>query len=312
MKKILITGSDGYIGYCLYKFLMKKYKVFGLDKSNKNNKKNHKINLLNKKKLSNFFKFHKPDIVFHLAGYSTIDNINKKRAYIKNNIQATKNLIAEMKRNKIGKIVFSSTAAVYNARNRRKLLTEKSLLKPNNIYGSTKLNSEKIIKESKIKYVIFRFFNVCSSIPKLSVGENHKPETHLIPLSIKKALQNKTLNIYGENYNTFDGTCIRDYVHIKDICDASEKSISYLENNKSITLNLGSAKGFSVKQIILEIKKKLKNSKSKIKTLRKRAGDVECLVCQNNQARYKLNWSPKFSNLNKIIDDEVIWQKSSI
>ena len=113
---------------------MKKYKVFGLDKSNKNNKKNYKINLLNKKKMSNFFKFHKPEIVFHLAGYSTIDNINKRRAYIKNNIQATKNLIAEMKRNKIGKIVFSSTAAVYNAKNRRKLLTEKSLLKPNNLY----------------------------------------------------------------------------------------------------------------------------------------------------------------------------------
>lgn len=309
MKKILITGSDGYIGFCLYKFLSKKYKVLGLDKNNVNNKETFKINLLNKKKLSNFLNFHKPEIVFHLAGQSTIDNIKNRQPYIRNNIQATKNLLEEMKINKIGKIIFSSTAAVYDGKNKGKLLTENSPLKPNNIYGFTKLNSEKMIKENKIKYVIFRFFNVCSSIPKLSVGENHWPETHLIPLSIKKALKNKTLNIYGEKYATSDGTCIRDYIHVKDICDAFEKAIYYLENNKSITLNLGSAKGFSVKQIIYKIKSKLKNSKSKTKILGKRTGDVACLVCHNSQARSKLNWSPKYSTLDKIIDDEIIWQR---
>lgn len=310
MKKILITGADGYIGYSLYKFLKKKHHVLGLDKNNDNNKETYKINLLDKKKLSNFLKQLKPEIVLHLAGYSTIDNINNKQSYIKNNIQATKNLIKEMKNNKIKKIIFSSTAAVYNGKNRRELFTENSILKPNNIYGSTKLSSEKIIKKNKIKYVIFRFFNVCSSMPNLSVGENHKPETHLIPLSIKKALKNKTFNIYGENYTTPDGTCVRDYIHIKDICRAFEKAISFLEKKKSITLNLGSSKGFSVKQIIFKIKKKLKSSKSKIKILKERPGDVARLVCQNNQAKHKLNWSPKFSNLNKIIDDEIIWQKS--
>ena len=135
-----------------------------------------------------------------------------------------------MKINKIEKIIFSSTAAVYKQSS--KLLSEKSKVKALSSYAKTKLICEKNIqKQKKLNSIILRFFNVCSALNKPLIGEFHNPETHLIPTIVYKAIHNKRIYIYGNNFTTPDGTCIRDYIHIKDICNAIEKSINYLSNN---------------------------------------------------------------------------------
>jgi len=321
MKKILITGSSGYIGSCLYKFLLKKkYTVYGIDKVKTNNIKNtFKANLNNTNKLDKIIKKINPKIIIHLAAQSTLDQINKKKKYILNNYIATKNLLKSMNKYRINKIIFSSTAAVYKNNNLN--LKENSTLGPNNIYGSTKLKCEKIIRKNKeIKFIIFRFFNVCSSIPALKVGENHNPETHLIPLTIKKILKKKggeegIIKIYGKNYKTNDGTCIRDYIHIEDLCHAYEKAIKLLIKNnlKNQTLNIGTGTGYTNLEIVNKIKSLIKFSKkiNIVKFVKRRKGDVDRLVCSYNKAKVLLGWIPKKSNLENIIRDELRWQKKS-
>jgi UDP-glucose 4-epimerase len=318
MNKILITGSCGYIGSCLYKFLLKKkYTVYGIDKVKKNNIKNiFKANLNDTNKLNRIIKKVNPKIIIHLAAQSTLDQIKNKKKYILNNYIATKNLLKSMDKYGINKIIFSSTAAVYKNNNLN--LKENSTLGPNNIYGSTKLKCEKIIRKNKeIKFIIFRFFNVCSSIPSLKVGENHKPETHLIPSTIQKILKKKggarIIKIYGKNYKTNDGTCIRDYIHIEDLCGAYEKAIKLLIKNnlKNQTLNIGTGVGYTNLEIVNKIKSLIKFKKkiNVIKFVKRRKGDVDRLVCSYNKARILLGWMPQKSNLKNIIRDELKWQK---
>jgi UDP-glucose 4-epimerase len=266
---ILITGGSGYIGSCLALYLKKKYQIINLDKKDNKHLSIEICNLLNLKKLTN---------------------------------------ILAMKNNNLTNLIFSSTAAVYKYSG--KILNEKNLIKPKSAYAKTKLECEKIIKNSKINSVILRFFNVCSSlkINNKIIGEYHNPETHLIPTIVYKNLLKKKFYIYGKNYNSIDGTCIRDYVHIKDICSAIDKSINYLFNNdqKFQIINIGSSSKNTNLEILQKIEKitKIKN----IYTIAdRRKGDVDLLVCSNSKAKKLLNWQPKNSDIKKIIKDEILW-----
>ena len=147
-----------------------------------------------------------------------------------------------------------------------------------------------------------------SSIPKLKIGELHKPETHLIPISVTKSIKGETISIYGNNYSTNDGTCIRDYVHIKDICLAIIKSNNYLKNkrSKSSILNIGNGKGISNSQILSSLKKILKK-KIKVEYLDRRKGDQPFLVCNVNKAKQLIKWNPDNSKIDKILKDEIEW-----
>ena len=309
---ILITGSNGYIGSVLGSYLKSKgVEVCGVDKNVNNifvNFKQYKCNLNNYQKLIKLIKKIKPLKIIHLAGESTLDNIDNKKNYFTNNIAATKKLLRACNNQKVNSIIFSSTASVYKETNRK--IKESFLLKPNNIYGLTKLKSEKLItsnsKNNKINYIIFRFFNVCSSLKK--IGENHNPETHLIPLVVQKYIEKKKLMIYGNNFKTNDGSCIRDYIHILDLCDAFFKALKYLDDNNKRSvkkiINLGSNKGISVFQIVNFFKKKLRFIVAK-----KRKGDNNILICNNKMAFKILKWKPINSNISKIINDEIRWYK---
>ena len=308
MKKILITGANGYIGGCLFHFLKNKFKITGIDKEKSANKKILQCNILNTKKLDLIIRKINPDIIIHLAAQSLVDETINKKRYYDNNVLATNSLLRIMKKNNIQKIIFSSTAAVYKQGS--KSLKEDSKIKALSTYAKTKLICEKSIKKQKdIKSVILRFFNVCSALEKPIIGEFHNPETHLIPTIVYKFMFNKKVYIYGDDFPTPDGTCIRDYIHIKDICRAVEKSMKYLLNNKkSIIFNIGNNKGLSNNEIVNYVKR-LINKKIKLEYVNRRKGDISRLICNSDKIKKVLNWTAINSNLKKITNDEVQWIK---
>jgi len=310
-KKILITGGSGYIGSCLYSLLKKKFNIFILDKDKKKDwqiipkNKYFKCNLINLKKADKIISQIKPNTIIHLASLSTVNEKLKKRDYYQNNVVATKNIIKIIKKNRIRNIIYSSTASVYDYKKQK--INEKSKLNPISKYGKTKLLSEKVIQRSGLNYIIFRFFNVSSAIIKPLTGEYHNPETHLIPTLINNLMNNKISKIFGKDYNTKDGTCIRDYIHVKDICHAIYLGIKLIEKNKIKTiLNLGNGKGNSNLDIVKSI---IKISKKKLlfKFSSRRKGDQPKLICDIKKSKRILKWFPKNSSLNKIIMDEIIW-----
>ena len=306
MDKILITGAEGYIGKCLFYFLKKKFNVIGIDKKKSSEKKILQCNIINQKKLNLIISKEKPKIIIHLAAQSLVDDTINKKKYYDNNVVATNTLLRVMKNHNIKKIIFSSTAAIYNQSS--KLLTEKSKINPLSFYAKTKLVCENnITKQKKIRSIILRFFNVCSALNKPIIGVSNNPITHFIPTIVYKAIYNKKIYIYGNDYSTPDGTCIRDYIHILDICDVIEKSIKYLSaDNKSRIFNIGNNKGLSNKEIINYIKKFI-NPKINISYVKRRKGDVSKLVCSQIKVKNILNWKPKHSSLKDIVNDELIW-----
>lgn len=312
--KVLLTGSSGYIGGCFNKFFQKKFKIFSLDKNipkflNQKEKKNFiKCNLLNLKKLKKIINKIQPDIVIHLAAQSTVNEKISWEKYYKNNVVATKNLISAMKQIGVKKIIFSSTAAVYKEKKNK--IFENDKIRPISKYGKSKLTCEKeIIKNKKINYVILRFFNVCSAIKKPLIGEFHNPETHLIPIAVSHALNGKKINIFGKNYKTTDGTCERDYIHIKDICLAIKNSIMYLLNkDQSQIINIGNGKTISNMKIIKSLKK-IFSDKLNYSFIDKRKGDTPRLFCNTNKAKKLIKWTTKNSNIKKILLDEIVWNK---
>ena len=306
MKKVLITGANGYIGKCLYYFLKKKFQVIGIDKDKSTEKKILKCNILDKKKLDKIFRREKPEVVIHLAAQSLVDETINKKKYYDNNDKGTKSLLEIIKKNNIKKIIFSSTAAIY--KQSLSPLKENSKIKALSTYAKTKLLCEKKIQKDKsLKSIILRFFNVCSALDRPVLGEFHNPETHLVPTIVYKAIYNKKIYIYGKDFNTFDGTCIRDYIHIKDICSAIEKSIGYLFNyNKSNLFNIGNNNGLSNREIVNYVKRKIKKDLN-LKYVKKRKGDVSKLVCNTEKVKKVLGWTAKNSDIKKIVDDEIKW-----
>ncbi len=216
--------------------------------------------------------------------------------------------------------VFSSTAAVYGE-NEAGVVDENSVTAPINPYGWSKLMTEKILKDcaekAGMKYTIFRYFNVAGAdifykenilLPR--IGEKHEPETHLIPLVAKTALgKREILNIYGEDFDTPDGSCIRDYIHVEDLANAHIEAISYLEKNDSDIFNLGYAKGYSVKEIVNSIKN-VTNCEFKTQIVEKREGDPAFLVADNSKILDKMKWKPKFDNLELICKSTFEWEKN--
>ena len=308
-KKILITGGCGYIGSRLGNYFSDKYEVITLDKRKKNIFLNKKIkhyicNLLDQNKLKNILAKVKPDAVVHLAGQSTIDLVDKKKnEYYKNNVLATNILVKIIKKLEIPKFIFSSTAAIYDKS--KDILKETSKIK-------SKIKCEKILiknfKLSKTSYCILRFFNVASSLREKKIGELHNPETHLIPILINALYYKKNIQIYGNNYDTKDGTCLRDYIHISDILTGIEKSIIFLDKNKSNIFNLGSGRCYSVLDVVKNCEKIIKKNANVLsKNLRKH--DAAILMCDISKSDKILKWKPIKSNLKKIIQDEIWWFK---
>lgn len=294
MKTVLITGAAGYLGSHLAKTLKKSgWKVIGLCHKRKTNNKYIDIvdycDIRDKDSLMKIFDRFDIDVVFHLAGRIEAGvSFEEPIEFYEVNTGGTIALLQVMNHYGVKNIVFSSTAAVYKASNEP--LREDDEKINNSPYGYSKFCAEAAIKDSGLNYVILRYFNLTGADPDGEFGEAHEPETHLIPRLI---LNMNNFQINGNDYDTPDGTCIRDYVHVADVADAHTSAAKYLiEGNKSITMNLGTGQGLSIKQVV----KALENiSGKKVNCILnpRRSGDASSLVADITLASEVLQYQPK-------------------
>lgn len=308
-KKIaLITGAAGYLGSHMAKSLKRNgWYVIGIDIKKISN---HYIDyalcfdINDEEVLQHCFEKFEIDTVFHFAGRIEVgESIIVPTLFYQNNVSGTITLLNVMKIHGVNKILYSSTAGLYSSKNRP--LREYDELNPlNNPYAGSKYCAELAIQQSGVKYVIFRYFNLAGADEELEFGEDHVPETHLIP----KILQNlNNVQIYGDDYDTHDGTCVRDYVHISDVVDAHLAAAEYIETNSSIILNLGTGKGYSVKEIVNLVENIV--GKLSFTILPKRPGDPSSLTADINLAQKVLHYRPK-RDIIDILQTTYEWEKN--
>ncbi len=315
---ILVTGGAGYIGSHVNKALNQAgYETIVLDNLSKGFKEFVKWgefvegSLEDSEILDYIFETYQIDAVMDFAAFISVgESVEFPEMYMKNNYENTLNLIRHMKKHNIRKLIFSSTAAVYGLPEEVPI-KENHPLKPINPYGESKLKVEQaLLNDDDIDYVIFRYFNASGDDPDCEVGEMHIPETHLIPLVLDAALGIRdSISIYGDDYNTPDGTCIRDYVHVNDIGSAHIMGLEYLLNGgESEIFNIGNGEGFSVKEVI-DVCKKVTGKDFKVNIESRRPGDPDILIAQSKKIEDKLNWKAEYSSLESIVETAWLWHQ---
>lgn len=257
----------------------------------------------------------KIDAVIHFAANSLVgESMVNPLKYYDNNVNGTKVLLQSMVAHGLDKIVFSSTAATYGEPEKVPIL-ETDRTEPTNTYGETKLAMEKMFKWTDrahgLKYVSLRYFNACGAHVSGKIGEAHSPETHLIPLILQVPLgQREYISIFGDDYDTSDGTCIRDYIHVTDLAQAHILAVDYLmKGNESNIFNLGNGVGFTVKEVI-DTARKVTGHEIPARIAERRAGDPARLIASSDKARQVLLWKPEHANLEEIISTAWNWHKN--
>ncbi len=320
IKNILITGGAGYIGSHISEVLIKnKKKIFIADNLSTGHKrlinkkaKFFKVDILKNKKIRDIIVKNKIDSVIHLAANLIISEGEKyPKKYFRNNVLGTKNLLRACENTTIKNFVFSSTAAVY--KDGQYKVDEKSTIKPKSVYGKTKIKAEKIIKQfcirNQINYCILRYFNIAGSSPSGKIGLLNKSD-HLFKNFSREIIKKKPiLKIYGNNYKTKDGSCIRDFIHVSDIAEIHFKVLEKInKSNNSKTLNCGYNKGVSVLEVAKTFKKQT-SKKVEILVSKRRKGDLVKIIAANNKLKNFIKWKPKFNNLNTIVKSCISWEK---
>ena len=320
MKNILVTGGAGYIGSHIIEILAKKgFKIVivdnlvtGYKKLIHKKAKFYNLNILKTKKLKEIILINKIDSIIHLAASTNVaDGKKNYKLFYRNNVVCTYNLIQACKDSLVKNFVFSSTAAVYKSSKNK--VTEKSTIQPKSVYGITKLKAEKIIiknlKKQNINYAILRYFNVVGASESKKIGPLKKNDTLFKNISISMFKKKIDIKIYGNNFNTKDGTCVRDYIHVADLSDIHIKILKKIEKlKKSIILNCGYGKGISVKQVVSAFIK-ISKKKANVIILKKRPADITSSIADNRNLKSFIKWRPKFSNLDLIIKSCLNWEK---
>ena len=313
--KIFIIGGAGYIGSHMVKIAHQVgHEVITLDNLSTGHQdavlygKFEFCDILDTVKLNELFVKHKPDAVIHFSAYSLVgESVINPYKYYHNNVSGTLSLLKAMIDNNCRKFIFSSSAAIFGNPEYTPI-DENHPKNPINPYGKSKLMVEEILKDFEsaygLKYVSFRYFNAAGHDPDGELSERHNPETHLLPIIMQTANgERESVSIFGTDYDTDDGTCVRDYVHVNDLANAHLKGIDYLNdiNSESAAFNLGNGEGFSVKEVIQKVKNITKKDFKVIKESR-RDGDPSILVASNKEAKKALNLQLKFSKLEDIIN----------
>jgi UDP-glucose 4-epimerase len=321
---ILVTGGAGYIGSHSVLSLQKAgYEVIVLD----NLVYGHqdlvetvlKVKLIvgstcDRSLLREIFAKYQIDAVMHFAAYAYVgESVTQPAKYYNNNVVGTLTLLEAMLEANINKFVFSSTCATYGVPDSVPI-TEDQSQNPINPYGATKLMVEKILQDFDRAYdlrsVCLRYFNAAGADPEGNLGEDHNPETHLIPLVLQTALgKRESVSIFGTDYDTPDGSCIRDYIHVLDIAQAHILALKYLiDNGATDVFNLGNGSGFSVKEVI-ETARKITGKEIKVELSDRRPGDPPALVGSGAKAQKILGWKPAYSDLEHIISHAWQWHQ---
>ncbi len=321
---VLVCGGAGYIGsHTVRELLDWGYEVVVLDNLEKGHRKAvpSKVSLFvgdlrDKHDLEEVFSRCKIDAVIDFAAYSVVpESMSDPLKYYENNVYGTINLLKVMKKHGCRNIVFSSTAAAYGEPEKVPI-EETDATVPTNAYGETKLSIEKMLKwvsrAEGINYGILRYFNAAGAHESGEIGEDHMPETHLIPLVLRAAAGlSDGIKIFGDDYPTFDGTCIRDYIHVMDLANAHVLTLKHIsDNNVNVTYNLGNGKGFSVRQII-ETAEKVTGRKIKTDTAARRPGDPATLVASSERIIRELGWKPKYFEPESIISSAWKWHSEN-
>ena len=322
MNSILICGGAGYIGsHAVKKLVDEGLSVVVVDNLQTGHEdaitegaKFYNGDLRDKSFLGDVFKQENIEAVMHFAADSLVGgSMEKPLQYYNNNVYGALCLLEVMDEFKVDKFIFSSTAATYGEVD-VDLITEETTTNPTNTYGETKLAIEKMLhwysQASNLRYKIFRYFNVAGATPNGIIGEDHRPETHLIPLVLQVALgQREKILMFGEDYNTPDGTCIRDYIHVEDLVAAHFLGLKDLQNGgESDFYNLGNGNGFSVKEIVDAVRE-VTNHEIPAEVAPRRAGDPARLVASSQKAKEKLGWDPKYVNVKTIIEHAWNWHQ---
>ena len=320
---ILVLGGAGYIGSHTALELVKAGNevviadnlVTGYRKAIPKGAKFYEGDLRDFDFLNKLFQQEKIDAVIHFAAYSLVgESVTNQLKYYDNNLYGTKVLLEAMVKNHVDKIVFSSTAATYGEPENIPIL-ETDRTCPTNPYGETKLAMEKMFKWTAeahgLRYVSLRYFNACGADESGTIGEAHNPESHLIPLILQVPNgKRETISIYGTDYDTPDGTCIRDYIHVTDLAQAHILAVQYLNNGgESDIFNLGNGVGYSVREVI-ETARKVTGHPIPATETSRRAGDPARLVASSEKAKSVLGWKPVHDSLEEIIASAWNWHKN--
>lgn len=325
--KILITGGAGYIGsHTLRQFLNTDHEICVLDNLSKGSEiaikdlksirdfKFFKQDLSDFSVIKELFKQEKFDAVVHFAAsIEVFESMQNPLKYYLNNTANTSNLIQTCLENNVKNFIFSSTAATYGEP-KDSVVSEESPLSPINPYGRSKLMSEEVLRDANManpsfKYCILRYFNVAGACMDFKLGQRYPKATLLIKVAAECAANKRDkILIFGDNYNTKDGTCIRDYIHVDDISSAHLAALEYLQNNESNIFNVGYGHGFSVKEVI-QTMKKVSRVDFKVELAPPRAGDPSVLISNVDKIRSLTSWKPKFDNLETICKSAFDWEK---
>jgi UDP-glucose 4-epimerase len=320
---ILVCGGAGYIGsHTVHELVNQGKDVIIVDnlqtghmKAVNPKAKFYKGDIRDSEFLDKVFSENNIEAVIHFAANSLVgESMVKPLLYFNNNVYGMQILLESMVKHNIKNIVFSSTAAVYGEPKKIPIL-EDDETNPTNTYGETKLTMEKMMKwvskANGITYVSLRYFNASGAIQDGSIGEDHFPESHLIPLILQVPLKKRdAITVFGEDYETPDGTCIRDYIHVLDLADAHIKAVEYLQKgNESNIFNLGNGVGFSVKEMI-DCAKEATNEEIKVVIGERRAGDPAKLIASNEKAKKILGWEPKYTDVKDVISTAWGWHKN--
>jgi len=327
-KNVLVSGGAGYIGsHTILALLDKDYKITVIDDMSTGSEQTKSYleslgvefvigNINEIDKVKSIIKEKQIETVLNFAGSIVVsESVENPLKYYENNFSNTLLFLKACLNENIKRFVFSSTASVYGDANNEPV-TETSIVAPMNPYAESKLMVEKALADIKIahpefNYGILRYFNVAGADHKGRIGQMTKDATHLIKVSTQKALKKRdSLEIFGTDYPTFDGTCIRDYIHISDLAEAHVNLVEYMEKtNKSNLFNCGYGDGFSVKQVISELENIIGESLNAKESTR-RPGDPVSIVANNTKIKSELNWQPQHNNLTEIITSALQWEKT--
>ena len=319
---ILVCGGAGYIGsHAVHALIEKGEQVVIVDNLQTGHRgalnpkaKFYEGDIRDASVLDKIFTENKVEAVIHFAANSLVgESMEKPLLYFNNNVYGMQVLLEAMVRHGVDKIVFSSTAAVYGEP-KRVPIHEDDETCPTNTYGETKLTMEKMMKwvsrANGVRYASLRYFNAAGALPDGSIGEDHATETHLIPLILQVPTGRRDhITVFGDDYPTPDGTCLRDYIHVVDLADAHVLALEYLrKGGASDIFNLGNGQGFSVKEMIAAAEKATGRS-IKVEIGARRAGDPAQLIASSEKVRSVLGWKPQFTDVEQVIGTAWRWHE---